>query len=120
MAPSVILVLGKFRQEDHEFWASLGYTAGKKEKEEESNEKKEEGRKWSVDETSFLLSWSFGHLGKGLISCKFEVKTGVPKSGTIKKRRPAKENLKRTTSFSVRPGGLSVRGRERNTSPVAT
>lgn len=42
VAPSVILVLGKFRQEDHEFWASLGYTAGKKAK-EESNGKKEEG-----------------------------------------------------------------------------
>lgn len=69
MAPSVLLVLGKFRQEDHEFGASLGYTAGKKEK-KESNEKKEGGRKWSVDETSFLLSCSFRHLGNGLISCK--------------------------------------------------
>lgn len=50
MAPPVILVLGNFRQEDHELWASLGYTAGKKENEEERNEKEEE-RKWSVDET---------------------------------------------------------------------
>lgn len=103
MAPPGILVLGEFRQEDHEFWASLGptnFVAGKKDKkEEERNEKEEEGRKGSVDETSSRLSWSFGHLGKGLICCKFEMKTQVPKSRTIK-RRPTEANLKWTTSFS--------------------
>lgn len=46
MAPPGILVLGEFRQEDHEFWASLGptnFVAGKKDKKEEEMKRRRRG-----------------------------------------------------------------------------